>query len=301
MTLTQTAVPPTRNETARRLLAASAKHTLDPAAEVDWATPLAPDRLFLPEHRASLYGTPQWAALTSAQRVELTKHEVASMASVGIWFEIVLLQLLARHVYAKDPRTAHVQYALTEMADECRHSIMFADMISTFQTPCYGPGPTATLLARVMKTVSTGPAAWAAILLGEEILDTLQREAMKDESVQPLVRQVSRLHVVEEARHVRYARDELVRQVAATPKALLPVTRLVTARTAHVITTRLVHPQVYASVGLDPKASWQLAQRNPARQESLRWAGAKLVAFFDELGLIAGPGVRLWRAAGLLA
>jgi hypothetical protein len=292
---------PAREDTAERLLIASTRHTLDPAVEVDWAAPLDPDKFFIPEHRVSLYGTSLWQGLSRAQRIELSKHEVASTASVGIWFEIVLMQLLTRHIYSKDPRSAHVHYALTELADECRHSMMFADMISKLDAPAYGPGPLAHNLARALKTVASGPEMFTGILLGEEILDTWQRELMKDESVQPLTRQVTTVHVIEEARHVRYAREELARQIAETPRALMPVTRFITARAAYVITTRLVHPGVYAAVGLDPKQAAQVARHNPYRRESIRWAGSKLVEFLDSLDLVRGPGMRLWKACGLVA
>ncbi|WP_442785371.1 diiron oxygenase, partial [Amycolatopsis sp. H20-H5] len=40
---------------------------------------------------------------------------------------------------------------------------------------------------------------WVATLIGEEVFDALQREHLKDESVQPLVRAVMRIHVAEEA------------------------------------------------------------------------------------------------------
>ena len=45
----------------------------------------------------------------------------------------------------------------------------------------------------------------------------MQRLTFPDERVQPLVRGVTRIHVVEEARHVRYAREELRRQMVTAP------------------------------------------------------------------------------------
>ncbi|WP_239149774.1 diiron oxygenase, partial [Streptomyces sp. SID12501] len=66
-------------------------------------------------------------------------------------------------------------------------------------------------LARILKTVSTTPGSFACTLLGEEILDWMQRLTFPDERIQPLVRGVTRIHVIEEARHVRYAREELRR------------------------------------------------------------------------------------------
>lgn len=289
-----------RERTAARLLEASAKHAFDPVTDVDWDAPLAEDRFFIPEHRVTLYGTPLWDRMTRQQRIDLSRHETACMASVGIWFELILMQMLVRHAYDRDPRSAHVRYALTEIADECRHSDMFARMIDKLGCPAYGPGKRAHALGRLLKTWSWGAETFAAILIAEEILDTIQRETMADESVQPLVRRVSRIHVIEEARHVRYARDELVRQTARLSRVQRALVRLVVARAAHVIATRLVHPNVYAAVGLDRREAAKAARANPYRRETLAWAGRRLVAFFREQGLIAGPGTWLWRRSGLL-
>lgn len=57
------------------------------------------DKYFAPPYRSSLYGTELWDRLTEAQRIEVTKHEVAGIASVGIWFETILMQMLVRHAY----------------------------------------------------------------------------------------------------------------------------------------------------------------------------------------------------------
>jgi hypothetical protein len=302
--MTTTAAPEQsaeRERTAMRLLRASAEHSLDPATEIDWDHPLDPELGFLPAHRVSLYGTSLWQEMSEGQRLELSRHEVASMASVGIWFELILMQMLVRHAYDREPTSAHVRYALTEIADECRHSNMFARMIEQLGCPAYGPGRRAHFLGRILKTCSFGVDTFAAILIAEEILDRIQREIMTDDTVQPLVRQVCRLHVVEEARHVRYAREELARQVSGLSGGQLAVSRLLIARAAQVIGTRLVHPAVYTAVGLDADQAKAVAAANPYRRETLAWAAGRLTTFFAELGLLEGPGLALWRRSGLLA
>lgn len=289
-----------REATATRLLRASAEHSLDPTVDVRWDRPLDPDLAFLPERQVSLYGTPLWQQMTVQQRRDLGRHEIASMASVGIWFELILMQMLVRHAYDREPTSAHVRYALTEIADECRHSNMFAQLIETLGCPAYGPGRRAHLLGRVLKTCSFGVETFAAILIAEEILDRIQRETMADDGVQPLIREVCRLHVVEEARHVRYARAELTRQVATLSGPQLAISRLLIARAALVIGTRLVHPGVYAAVGLDVAQARRQAAASPHRRATLAWAAGRLTGFFAELGLLEGPGRQLWHRSGLL-
>ena len=289
-----------REEIAERLLRASALKSFDPEMDVDWDEPLAPDLFFMPEHRVSLYGTPLWERMSRQQRIDLSRHEIASTASVGIWFELILLQMLARHVYDLDPTTDHVRYALVEIGDECRHSVMFSRFIEKLGCPAYGPGPLAHRLGRVLKTTSSGPEMFAAILIAEEILDTLQRELMIDDTVQPLVRRISQIHVIEEARHVRYAHDELRRQMANASAPTKAWARWVTARAAWVISRRLVHPDAYAAVGLDPVEAHRVALASDPRRQTMRWASAQLVSFFAELDLMRGPAMVLWRRSGLV-
>ena len=270
------------------------------AAAIDWDAPFVPGKYFVPPHRCSLYGTPLWERLSEEQRIELTKHEVASVASLGVWFETILMQLLVRDYYTRDPTAAHAQYALTEVADECRHSVMFGRMIGRLGTPVYRVDRRNDVLGKWIAATARGPRMYAAILIAEEVLDTLQREAMADERVQPLVRMVSRIHVVEEARHVRYAGAELARQIRAAGTSRPAFDRLVISRTAYLKGTRLIHRDVYRAVGIDPEEGRRAARANPYHLETLRQAGARVVAYLDDLGLIGGPGRALWRRSGLL-
>jgi P-aminobenzoate N-oxygenase AurF len=291
---------PGREETAERLLQSSLRTSYDPIVEIDWAAPLDPDRFWMPPHRSSLYGTPLWDHLDHRQRVELTKHEIASGASAGVWFETILIQLLARELYDQDPTTRHAQYALTEVADECRHSIMFGRLLAKLGCPPYPAGRLDHALGRLLKTTAHGPQMYAAILVAEEILDAYQREIMADETLQPLIRAVSHIHVVEEARHVKYARAELARQVVDAGPVQLGYARLVIGRAAYSVTRRLVHPRAYAAVGIPPKVGLAAARTNPHFRETLRWAGRKAHAYLAGLGLVAGAGRALWRRAGLI-
>ncbi|MCA2214286.1 AurF N-oxygenase family protein [Jidongwangia harbinensis] len=291
---------PDRELTATRLLHTSAERTYDPAVEIDWDADLAPGLFFTPPERSTLYGTPLWEALSEPQRITLTRHEAASVAGLGVWFETILMQLLIRAYYRQDPTDAHAQYALTEIADECRHSVMFGRMIDRLGCPNYRPGGINDVLGRWVAATASGPRMYAAILIGEEVLDTFQREASADERVQPLVRMVSRLHVVEEARHVRYAREELARQIRAAGTARLRFDQMIIGRAAYLVGTRLVHHDVYRSVGIDPAVGRRAARANPHYRASLRWAARRVVAYLDGLGLIGGPGLPLWRRSGLL-
>jgi hypothetical protein len=289
-----------RDRTADRLLRSTAARSYDPELEIDWSAPLAEGRGYMLEERCSLYGTPLWRELTAEQRLELGKHEAASVATVGLWLEFLLMRMLTKLAYGDDPTSRRVQYALAEIADECRHSTMFARMVERIGAPNYGPRPHIHKLGRVLPLIAYGPTMWGAVLIGEEVIDRFQREMVEDERIQPLMRMVNRIHIVEEARHIGFARDELTRAVGQMPRHELPYHRLLLAHIAFIVCRSLINPGVYAAVGLDPRRTRRVALANPHHRETIRFGGEKIMAFLDDAGLVGSPGMHWWRESFLV-
>ena len=291
-----------RDLVAARLLRRSAVVSHDPLAEIDWDAALDPGLPAVPLHRVSLYGTPLWEAMTHAQRVQLSWHEFASYCSVGLWFELILMQALLRYAYDLDPHQPHAQYALTEVGDETRHAVMFAraaEKLAPGQR--YRPPGVVHQLGRAFKTVAAGPSLFASVLVAEETLDRLQREMTERADTLPLAREVSRIHVTEEARHVAYARTAVERQVPRLNRAELAWHRTATAVTSAFVVGSFLDPRVYEAVGLDPRTARAAARANPHHQQTLRWSAERVTGFLDQAGLVAGPSTAVWRRAHLVA
>jgi hypothetical protein len=299
-TTTRPAAPRTSADVSARLLRSAAKKSYDPAVDIDWDAPPDPQKSWTPAHRVSLYGTELWDALDEDQRRELAKHEACSVAGAGVWFETLLMQRLLKDFYDDDPTSDRAQWALTEVADECRHSQMFARMTRVAGVPSYGPVPWVRAMSKLYSVVTWGPSAYATILVAEEVLDRLQREQADDPDVQPLMRQVNKIHVMEEARHVSFARAEVSEGMAALSGPARAYHRFATALVSFFIVRSLIHPAVYASVGVDPKQGRRAALANPHYQEMIRWAGEKIVGFLEEADMVKGPGTSLLRRAFLL-
>src|SRR4051795_1929587 len=295
-----TKAPVDREEMSTRLLRSAAKKSYDPVVDIDWGADIPTDLYGLSPEWSSLYGTPMWDELSEEQRVTLTVHEYCSISGVGIWFEVLLMQLVLRDVYGDDPAQPHFQWALTEIADECRHSVMFARTAEKFGAPSYQPPAKVLALGRAFAAKGSGPAAYAAILVAEEILDIFQRDLMRDERVQPLTRATSQIHVVEEARHMRFAREEIARRTPELSRWQLRRHRSVVAAVAAIVVDNLVQPGVYASVGLDPEEARKAARGNDHYAAKLRAASTGLVTFLRDAGLIGGPSEALWRRARLI-
>ena len=205
-----------------------------------------------PSRRASGSGRRSWSRSTTprcgggcarSSGCDLSRHEAAALASLGIWFEIILMQLLVRHIYDKsgDQRARALRAHRDRGRVPALEDVRPADPAGRRARVPGDPACTTTW-RRLFKTVSTTPGSFTATLLGEEILDWMQRLTFPDERVQPLVRGVTRIHVVEEARHVRYAREELRRQMVTAPRWEQEFTRISSGESAAGLLRRLRQP-----------------------------------------------------------
>ncbi|CAL9343057.1 MULTISPECIES: AurF N-oxygenase family protein [unclassified Streptomyces] len=291
---------PSDDDVARRLLDSSARLSYDPLTEVDWDTPLDKDFHGASPEWSTLYGTAYWDEMSDAQRKELTRQEAASVACTGIWFEMILQQMILRDIYSKDPTDDTFQWALTEIADECRHSIMFARGAKKLGAPAYRPQRVAVELGRLFKTTAFGEAAYAAILVAEEVLDVMQRDWMRDERVVPFVRTINNIHVVEESRHMMFAREETRKHLARAGRVRRRVHAVMIAIAAYVIVTSMVNPEVYANAGLDGKRALREARANEHHKSMVRASCSGLMEFLSSCGLLTRPALFFYRRAHLI-
>jgi len=295
-----TAVQNLQARTAERLLKSSSKNSYDPQLDIDWDAEIPDELAYLPMERVSLYGTALWAEMSERQRRELSKLELMSVAGTGLWFEIILIQMLARYAYHQDPQAAHTQYALTEIGDETRHVIMFAKLINRLGAPTFRPRPFVHNLARLYKATARGVSVFAPVLVAEEVTDRLQRATMNDEAINPLIRMVNRIHVVEEARHVRFAREEVARLMPGLGPVRRFIATTVSAVSAAFVISSLINPDVYERAGLDKRRAVREARRNPHNHETRRWMGEKIMAFLGEQGLITWNAKPIYRLVHLI-
>lgn len=287
-------------DVSQRLLASADMLSYDPATEVDWDAPLPEDAFGLNPEWSTLYGTPLWDEMTPAQRVALTRHEVCSIMSTGIWFEMILQQMILRDQYAHNPADPEFRFALTEIADECRHSIMFARACEKMGAPAYLPPRPVIELARGFKSLAKGEVAYGGALVAEEVLDVMQRDWMRGENVLPIVRTTSKIHVVEESRHMKFARQEIREHMRDKSRLRRGFSALVIAIVAEVIVSNMVSPKVYANVGLDVDRAKAEVRANEHRKAMLRTSSAHLMDFLAEAGLLTRPAMAVYRRVHML-
>ena len=290
-------VPPSRTAAkATQLIAASERTSFDPFRDIDWSLEPTDDAYHLPVEKLPLFGTPQWDAMSETERHAYSRHECAALCAAGIWFENKLMRIVLRHL-AELPVTdpAH-RYLLVEVADECRHSTMFGEYIRRAGTPEYAP----TVEDLDVDALPGGRAmGYLLILAIEELLDVCNRATMRDETMHPLSRQIARIHVLEEARHVSFAKAYLAEawpQLSDTERAeaaaIAPVA-------VDVVAQLMVNDEVASTLGIPDGA--EAARANPHHRARIVNDLAKLVDFLTELGVIDATNRAEWIDRGLAA
>jgi hypothetical protein len=293
MTPTATLLPRT-SARSEQLVAASSKTTLDPFRDVDWSVPVDDRAFHLPPELLPLYGTAPWESMNETERIAYSRHETVALLGAGIWFENALMQIVLRHLLdipVTDP--AH-RYLLVEIADECRHSTMFGEYMRRAGTPVYGP----TRPIDLDDTSSARALSYLLILAVEELLDFMNRATMRDERVHPVSRQIAKLHVLEEARHVSFAKTYL----SEVWPTLDPADRQVVVDTSAALVAGIVELSldgaVYDDLGIADGLA--IARANPQYQATVIAGLAKLTGFLSDVGIIDESSRPTWAALGLV-
>ncbi|TCO46611.1 AurF N-oxygenase family protein [Actinocrispum wychmicini] len=289
-----------RELTAERLLNGSVRRSYDSSVDIDWDAPLVPGKYFLPPEISPLYGTPMWNALTPTQRIELSRQELANLLSVGHWFENILNQALLRMIFAADPTSKYTHYALTEIGDECRHMLMFGRLIEKIGARPFRQHPVQLAFTKLAPLRMHGLQLWVWALIGEEIFDVWQRRMMDEDGLQPVVRRMMRIHVVEEARHIQWARDGVARRMRHASRLERELVGRAIGIGGPFMRDQLVHPGIYRRAGLDGDEAYRQAMANPHHKRVKVEGFDRLRRFLEDQDVFRGKARERWRAAGFI-
>jgi len=252
-------------------LNAHSSHYRDPVSAVAWDS-LRFDAPWLPEPLLSLYGLPEFDALSVEERIRLSQAEFVAFCELGLWLEALFIERLGRNRLAemyRDP--AAYRYQLHEMREEIGHSLMFLELQRRAQIPFMSSARDRPRLASAFaRFAPEGSAAfWATILVGENIPDRLNRRIFADKELPAAVLAITQIHMREEARHMAFARatiQERSRRLSAWQKRLLsPLLRRGIHQFLH--TCFFPSANVYAAAGLaEPVLLARRVRHNPHRR-----------------------------------
>jgi hypothetical protein len=297
MTLTTTPERALTDDRITRLSSVSARRVIEPDDELPWGTlrpgPVLPDELLSVRDLG--------LELDDETKARLSREEVAAMLATGVRFEAVLTAGFALQIAGSedlvDPR---ITYMLHEIGEESRHSRAFVRLMGELQPRARNPfehGIAGWIGPRVARWIARQPTLLMVfVLAGEEIPDLLQKRAVEHPDTDPLLAALNRYHRQEEARHLSFAHAVLPDLWAAAPARERRRVRGFAPRMIGMLFDALVHPGVYAAVGLPAGPTWRAVRRSPSRV-ALRHDATRpiLRALLDAGVLRAGTVPAGWR------
>jgi hypothetical protein len=285
-----------------RLSTASLKRIIEP--DVDVKGELG-DGQVLPDELISLANVPElFDRLTDEQKQLLAREEFASIVDTGIRFESVLMVGFSFDIVSRpdltDPR---VTYLLHEMGEETRHSRLFVRLLEQIKPTT--KNPIDARIARIaqhvlMPFLTAMPSLFCLLVLsGEETPDLLQKLASEHPDTDPLIKAVSKYHRQEEARHLAFARMIFPEQWANAGRFERFLVRHLGSHIAIAMFDTIVHPGVYAAVGLPTWETWKKVNRSPGRTALRHRALRPLLNQLLEADVFGGRGIpKGWQRAG---
>jgi hypothetical protein len=287
-----------------RLSTASLKRIVEPDTDVPGALG---DGQVLPDELLSIADVPELLdSLSPEQKRTLAREEFASIVDTGIRFESVLMAGFSMEILrTRDLTDPRVIYLLHEMGEETRHSRLFARVLGQVAPTAVNPIDTPlvrTIEKIVMPILFNMPALFCLLVLsGEEVPDLMQKLASEHEATDPMIKAVSKYHRQEEARHLAFARLLFPEQWAAAGLIERMFVRYLGSRIAIAMFDTIVHPGVYATVGLPAWGTWKTVNRSAGRTALRHRALRPLFTQLLEAGVFIGHRIPAgWqRAAGV--
>ena len=293
------------SELLGKLESASVRKSFSPDADVEWGQrPDAAGGPVLAIESLSIAGTPFADELSETELALLARHEVSSMFSAFIRFEGVLNQALARQVRNEHPDSPRIAYMLHIVEEEARHSRMFARLISELGVGGYPPSGAIGVLERVLEPAIANSSLFFAysMLAVEAVTDTVLEQFLRSGAKYQALVDVCRIHRVEEARHIAFAREALAdswRDASRTKRFAL---RCAAPVVAAAIYEALVPPEVYRRAGIatgvgESVRIWAACHKSEQRGSLRRAALSRMRCELERVGDRAVSD-RGWRLVG---
>ncbi len=189
----------------RRLSAVSEEKFLDPGA-LDWPAETDPDGWYFSPELVSLYGSDIWCRMSEPEKKRLSFYEAVNFFSLNIHGEKYLISEVSRRLYQGEQSEVS-RYLLHLVEEEVKHMMYFSGFCDRYAGKIY---PDRTLQIES----SDDEEAEIFLLLArinifEEISDYYNIVMAKDGRLEPIAREINRIHHVEESRHLAFGRGFL--------------------------------------------------------------------------------------------
>jgi hypothetical protein len=249
-------------------------------------------RLQFPEPLVSLFHHPVYETLSDEQKWRLGLLETINFFSLNIHGERALVRDLVGRLYKKTPlggSRAVNEYLQHFIHEENAHTFMLAGYCHRF-----GEGVMQDLSVTVdspaLSPVGDELLAFGRTLILESFLDYLNCAAMRDDGLDPTVRDVHRFHHIDEARHMSFDKEVVkwcvgVLQAEGKEDELKAITSSLLAYGSYAF-RRLASASVYKAIGIAEATEvvWEVAAEPRRLAISQDWLSSGR-RFLQKVGL----------------
>lgn len=280
----------TASELAVRLTKASRKKHWDVYNTFEWPEALDANAWYMPPELISLYGTPAWDALTEEQQKRLSLYELGNFFSLVLQGERPLVAGLVDRLYAKGNTTSVNEYLHHFVDEENKHMVMFGEFCHRYIGKVY---PEKKLpIPKEMDRGQEEVVFFSMAMVVEELGDFYNVLIGRDERCDPLVREINKVHHIDEARHLAFGRlylAELFERYSPgwSPEKLASFQEWLAAF-LKACWADYYNPSVYRDAGIaDAYEVRQAALAHPATVAHRQRGAEKIVSYFLKTGLLA--------------
>ena len=261
----------------------------DPVSRIHWDR-LNTRQYWLPPEAISLHDVAEFMALPEADRMRLSHYEFLSFIEAGLWLEGMFMERIARSMRQDVRNHAALKYRLHELREEAGHSLMFLELMerSGLSIPYrrHSDLRLANLFGRYAPLESLG--FWMATVIGEDIPDRLNRYIRHNSrEVCPTIVEMSTLHLIDEARHITYAREMVESRLAWLRDWQRPLLRLLLQKLLRQFIEVFYYPdaRLYELAGLYPGGKWvDRARANGHRRQFMEHCLHPTLEIFRQRG-----------------
>lgn len=292
-------------ETLKMLSEGSVRRHFDPYVDIDWDSSefaVIPNdaRWTLPSSADPLGGHAWYRALPVDRQIEIGMWRQANVAKVGLQFEQILMGGVMNYLFKVRNGSPEFRYLTHEVVEECNHTMMFQEMVNRIGDDVPGMGrvmktfgPLIPLLGRLFPTTF-----FVAVLAGEEPIDHMQKQILRaGENIHPIMRDVMRIHIAEEARHISFAHECLRKRVPALGRFQRLVLSIAYPIVMHIACNLIVKPprSLFKEFDIPMSVRRELFWRSPEARARRRDFFGDVRMLAEDTGLMNPIGKLTWK------
>jgi 1,2-phenylacetyl-CoA epoxidase catalytic subunit len=270
------------------------------ATAIDWNVPVDPDREIIADVGISIFGTPLWERLDERTRLELRRQQLRYTLSQFIHGEQLAL-VTASQLVECTPQLESKYYAATQVVDEARHVEVFVRYLGEKLHMSVFP---AIPLLRDIFAELIKSADWDIKYLGVQVL--LEGLALSsfhvihDSCQEPLLQEVLRYVIRDEARHVAFGNIALRGLYADLSERERREREEIVLAVSDMMFHRLKGREMYEAVGLDGEECDALGDQSPVIQTFRRGIFVRIVPAIKKIGLLTPRVAESYARLGVL-